>query len=174
MFTCVQDKKSMSLLTLPMQCRGKAQGRLKYLKNILNLPCWYSLDSSCWVLSDEYPCARVKIIFQVFASFCIGQIATSSNIWFKANKPWPEILMPGSQAWDPGSSPHWIPISRLAWSLYKCVALWRAYYGTSATKRPMWREGNCFTILRFYLIAIWLKLLKACKNQFPPSLPQCP
>ena len=38
----------------------------RFLKNILTLSCWYSLESSCWVLSDEYPCARVPIIFQAF------------------------------------------------------------------------------------------------------------
>ena len=27
--------------------------------------------------------------------------------------------------------------SRLAWSLYKCAALWRAVYGPSATERPL-------------------------------------
>ena len=45
----------------------------RFLKIIWTLPCWYSLDSSRWVLSDEYPCTRVLIIFQVFESFCIGQ-----------------------------------------------------------------------------------------------------
>ena len=30
----------------------------------------------------------------------------------------------------------WIPISWLAWSLYKCMALWMAVYGPSATERP--------------------------------------
>ena len=32
------------------------------------LSCWYSLESSCRVLSDEYPFARVSVIFQ---RFCI-------------------------------------------------------------------------------------------------------
>ena len=38
-------------------------------------PChvWHSLDSSRRALSDEYPCARVSVIFNFFASFCIGQ-----------------------------------------------------------------------------------------------------
>ena len=45
-----------------------------FSKIIQTLSCWYSLDSSRWVLSDEYPYARVSVIFQVFASFCIGQI----------------------------------------------------------------------------------------------------
>ena len=31
----------------------------------------------------------------------------------------------------------WIPISRLAWSLYKCAALWRTVYGPSATKKSL-------------------------------------
>ena len=41
------------------------------------LSCWYSLDSSLWVLPDEYPYARVSVIFyfffSFFASFFIGQ-----------------------------------------------------------------------------------------------------
>ena len=48
----------------------------RFLKIIWTLPCWYSLDSSRWVLSDEYPCVRVSVILQYFfASFCIGQIS---------------------------------------------------------------------------------------------------
>ena len=35
------------------------------------------------------------------------------------------------------SSLRWIPISGLAWSLYKCVALRRTVYGTYATKTPL-------------------------------------
>ena len=30
---------------------------------------------NCWVLLDEYPCARVSVILQVFASFCIGHFS---------------------------------------------------------------------------------------------------
>ena len=32
----------------------------RVLKTIETLPCWYSLDSSRWVLSDKYPFARVS------------------------------------------------------------------------------------------------------------------
>ena len=38
----------------------------RFLKTVQTLSSWYSLESSCWVLSYEYPCARVSIIFQVF------------------------------------------------------------------------------------------------------------
>ena len=34
-----------------------------FLKTIVTLSQWYSLDSSRWVLSDEYPHARVPVIF---------------------------------------------------------------------------------------------------------------
>ena len=37
-----------------------------FLKIIKTLSCWYSLESSWWVLSDEYPFARVSVISQVF------------------------------------------------------------------------------------------------------------
>ena len=43
----------------------------RILKNTLS--CWYTLDSSNRVLSDEYPYAMVLVIIQVLASFCIGQ-----------------------------------------------------------------------------------------------------
>ena len=48
----------------------------RLLKTILTLSCWYSLDSYRGALSDEYPFARVSVIFiGFFASFCIGQIS---------------------------------------------------------------------------------------------------
>ena len=37
----------------------------KIIKTILTLSMWYSLDSSHWVLSDEYPFAMVSVIFQL-------------------------------------------------------------------------------------------------------------
>ena len=53
----------------------------------------------------------------------------------------------------------------LAWLLYKCAALWRAVYGSYATKTPLGtirlREGNFYPIPDFHLVAIWPKLLKA-------------
>ena len=33
----------------------------RFLKTIQTLPCWYSLDSSHWLLSDEYPCAQCQL-----------------------------------------------------------------------------------------------------------------
>ena len=65
---------SSSGLTLPMLrlLSSKAQG---ILKNILTLSCWYSLDSSRQLLSDEYLCARVCHFSGFFASFWIGQIS---------------------------------------------------------------------------------------------------
>ena len=35
----------------------------RFLKTIKTLSCWYSLDSSRGVLSDEYPCVRVLVTF---------------------------------------------------------------------------------------------------------------
>ena len=43
-------------------------------KTIEILSCWYSLESSRRVLSNEYPFAWVPVIFRMFASFCIGVI----------------------------------------------------------------------------------------------------
>ena len=38
----------------------------RFLKTFETWSCWYSLDSSRWVLSDEYPFARVTVNFLVF------------------------------------------------------------------------------------------------------------
>ena len=51
----------------------------RFLKTIETLSCWYSLESSHWVLSDEYPFARVSVIFQFFLHhFVLAKLATSS------------------------------------------------------------------------------------------------
>ena len=55
-------------LTLPMLRLPSSRMQI-FLKNIQTLSCWYSLDSSRWVLSNEYPFVRVSIIIRFFASF---------------------------------------------------------------------------------------------------------
>ena len=68
--TCVSSWNPLHL-TLPML--GLLSSKRKdFWKLISNLSCWYSLDSSCWALSDECPCARFSVIFQIFPSFCIS------------------------------------------------------------------------------------------------------
>ena len=51
--------------------------------------------------------------------------------------PWPS----GYDAWLPSVSSQVRvsagSLSGLAWSLYKCAALWRTVYGPSATERPL-------------------------------------
>ena len=47
-----------------------------FLNTILTLSCWYSLDSSRWVLSDEYPFARFFVLF--FHHFVLAKAATTS------------------------------------------------------------------------------------------------
>ena len=44
-----------------IQCTKKQRN----MKIILTLSCWYSLESSCWALSDEYPFAMVSVISQL-------------------------------------------------------------------------------------------------------------
>ena len=52
---------------------------LKPLKTMPTLSCWYSLESCHWVLSDEYPFARVSFFFHVFFHhFILAKLATSS------------------------------------------------------------------------------------------------
>ena len=52
----------------------------RFLKIIQTPSCWYSLDSSHWVLSYEYPFARVSIIFRCFVASCIGQVCHQLHI----------------------------------------------------------------------------------------------
>ena len=40
--------------------------QILFLKTFEILSCWNSLESSCWILSDEYPFARASVIFQLF------------------------------------------------------------------------------------------------------------
>ena len=65
--------------------------------------------------------------------------------WVKTNDYWTapsvERVRPGLVVRMPGiegSSLRWLPISSLAWSLYKCAALWRSAHGTSATEKNPW------------------------------------
>ena len=41
-----------------------------FMKTILTLSCWYPLDSSRCIFSDEYPCSRIQS-FSHFPFFCI-------------------------------------------------------------------------------------------------------
>ena len=52
----------------------------RLLKTIWTLSCWYSLESSLWVLSDEYPHPRVSVFFLVFSATFMLAILTTSCI----------------------------------------------------------------------------------------------
>ena len=54
--------------------------KLKFLRTIQTLSCWYPLESSRQVLSDEYPFARFSVIFQLlfFHRFALAKLVTSS------------------------------------------------------------------------------------------------
>ena len=75
----IKEIHSLTLLLLRL-LSSNAQKKQNIMKIILTLSCWYSLGSSHWALLDEYPCARVSVIFQLFlfASFCIVKLSTSS------------------------------------------------------------------------------------------------
>ena len=51
-----------------------------FTKTIYTLPCWYSLERFCRVLSDEYTCARVSVTSQLFMHhFVLVKLATCSK-----------------------------------------------------------------------------------------------
>ena len=66
---------NLSLPTLRLSS-SKAQGCTDFWKP--SKPCWYSFDSSCWELSDEYPFARVLIFKAFLCHFVLAKLATSS------------------------------------------------------------------------------------------------
>ena len=59
----------------------------RFLKTMYTLSCWYSLDSSRWVLSDmSTHVPGIQSFFSVcfFASFCIGEIITTASFLVKS------------------------------------------------------------------------------------------
>ena len=51
----------------------------RFFKTIKTLSCWYSLESSCWALSDEYPFAKGFNGFSGFLhNFVLANLAVSS------------------------------------------------------------------------------------------------
>ena len=81
-----------------------------------------------------------------------------------------EVRLPSviSQVRVPAGSP-----SGLAWSLYKCSALWRAVYGLSATERPLGTIREEKGISSWFRVSISsrydLSSWKRRKTQFLPS-----
>ena len=70
----VLDRLTLLILRL---LSSKAQECRTFFNTLL---CWYSLENSRWVVSDEYPCVRVSVIFQLFAHhFLLAKLATSST-----------------------------------------------------------------------------------------------
>ena len=67
-------------LTLPMlrPLSSEAQKCKDFSQTIEILSRWYSLNSSHWVLSDEYPYARVSTFFRFLHHLVLAKLATSS------------------------------------------------------------------------------------------------
>ena len=59
--------------------------KLRFLKTILTLSCWYSLESSRRVLSDEYLFARVLHRFAL-AKLATGSIRVTPNLTSRTYK----------------------------------------------------------------------------------------
>ena len=59
-----------------------------FLKTISTPSCWYSLDSSHYVFSDEYPYARVSVIFRILSHPFVFAKLVTSRIRVKSQK-WP-------------------------------------------------------------------------------------
>ena len=76
------------------------------------------------------PELRIKALFE-------DTMHNASVLPRNRDPPWPS----GYDAWLPSVSSQ-VRVSAgspsgLAWSLYKCAALWRTVYGPSATERPL-------------------------------------
>ena len=61
-----------------LSSKAQERKRKNFEKTIWTLSCGYSLESSRWALSYEYPFARFSVIFQVFCIlFLLAKLATS-------------------------------------------------------------------------------------------------
>ena len=128
---------------------------------------WVNPTQSMW---ESFQWLWVKgVVFLEYSSFLhyLQLSRFSLNMAEKVTKiytrdmPWPS----GYDAWLPSMSLQ-VRVSAgspsgLAWSLYKCAALWKTAYGPSATERPLGTILDFFPVTGFYLVAIWPKLLKA-------------
>ena len=78
---CHLSRRSLDTneLALPMQSTFVQSTRMQiYSKTNWTLSCWYSLEGSRRVLSDDYQCARYSVIFQFFFNhFVLGKLASS-------------------------------------------------------------------------------------------------
>ena len=59
----------------------------RFLKNILTLSCWYSLESSCWVLRWVPICQGFSYFSRLWHNFVLAKLATSS-IRVKPDEDW--------------------------------------------------------------------------------------
>ena len=79
----------------------------RFLETIKTLSCWYSLESSCWALSDEYPFAKGFNGFSGFLhKFVLANLAVSSirvKLVLLCNLRWHfacDILAPPYTMWS--------------------------------------------------------------------------
>ena len=104
-----------------------------FLKTILTLSCWYPLNSSHWVLSNEYPWVRVSDIFHLFCIILYCQNSPQQHKgWYKA-KYW--------------QSPHGRPLSDFTIEGIYPIGAWRLHFD---------RNGQ----LILYLKNIWREIVK--------------
>ena len=96
------------------------------------------------------------------------------NTTYAIYRLWSRLTFLATKREFAGSRLRWISMSGLAWSLYKCAALWRAVYDLSAPKRRLGtireEKGISSQFRVFYLVAIGPKLLKATKKLLPSFL----
>ena len=100
-FAKIQFYRENSILSMLRILSSMAQ-KQKLMKIIWILSCWYSLESSRWVLTYEYPCARVSVTLQYFhIIFLLTKIALSSLrikvlFWLHGRKGWNLWISPNT------------------------------------------------------------------------------
>ena len=68
------------------------------------------------------------------------------------------------------SNLRWIPISGLAWYLYKCVALCRTVYGTSATEKTLENIHEKKGMSSFFVFFLCCRdMTKAVESKVKPN-----
>ena len=125
--------------------------RKKGLKTIQTLSYWYSFESSFSELSDEYPCARVHIIF---ASDCFDQISHQ----LQRVNPYTAVCKFGhykmvqknfKNNWNPGK---WVLIWEYSARAFQWIPTWQGFAGFWKSLHPCALDENIASALEGIII----------------------
>ena len=126
---------------------------------------------SCCLFSDSTQISLMKVSMGTITSqmIMLHEIIFQGR-WTGGIRCGLVVKMPGSQREFTGLRLLWISMSGLAWSLYRCAALWKVVYDSYAIVRTLGTILEGKGISSWFLVSIssHYGLLKRPKNPFLP------